>query len=588
MNPPCVKPTDAQKYRQQYLTNLKLEAANNQKNLNANLLYKQTGQTPSQPTDFRTTTEKEADIDSMRREVRSYIAAQGFTNSTNANEIAQRLSAGELSFVIQYANFITVDFKGRGVPAEVFINYIKRLITKTEQTLGVEMGLQQETGEQILLSNQQILSQMPSKTDLEALKMAVISLRQKQSLHNDRVEFMIGDIQDEIARMNASIPTPEDLARISQLPMSIRADIQRIFNDALADIPTKRDINEEFRQLNMAINANDQRRTEQVLGEIRNLIDIDRSTLLELAQVKILIIKAIAEMTGEAAAGGGEAIAEAEVVSPQRGKKKGEEEAKSQTHITAGEWDGYSHNAKKAFLQKMIREGRLTGNTIGSVNRTKARLEANEVGTPLDINFIHQEYLRQRQMRGGEPMAGATTPKMKGKGLSATRSHLKGNRVEDAHKITKKTVYVPFGRFVINKHRLDDNVVMIHRPSGMSIPEFPTHLVSPNLGHILKAITGGIIPHIDHITGLGIGDQEHLYKMLKHARIDNVPVPSPKTDNQKEMDRFNILKGEIQAGNDNKTLVREFKVILLRFINDGRIPRKQGQDILLDLTSMGF
>jgi len=54
------------------------------------------------------------------------------------------------------------------------------------------------------------------------------------------------------------------------------------------------------------------------------------------------------------------------------------------------------------------------------------------------------------------------------------------------------------------------------------------------------------------------------------------------------MDRFNILKGEIQAGNDNKTLVREFKVILLRFINEGRIPRKQGQDILLDLTSMGF
>ena len=54
------------------------------------------------------------------------------------------------------------------------------------------------------------------------------------------------------------------------------------------------------------------------------------------------------------------------------------------------------------------------------------------------------------------------------------------------------------------------------------------------------------------------------------------------------MNRFEILKGEILAGNDNKEMVREFKVMLLRFMNNGRIPRRQGQEILTDLASIGY
>ena len=45
------------------------------------------------------------------------------------------------------------------------------------------------------------------------------------------------------------------------------------------------------------------------------------------------------------------------------------------------------------------------------------------------------------------------------------------------------------------------------------------------------------------------------------------------------------LKGEILAGNDNKEMVKNFKIILLRFMNSGKIPRRQGQEILTDLVS---
>jgi hypothetical protein len=55
-----------------------------------------------------------------------------------------------------------------------------------------------------------------------------------------------------------------------------------------------------------------------------------------------------------------------------------------------------------------------------------------------------------------------------------------------------------------------------------------------------------------------------------------------------DLNRFQILKGEIQAGNDNKQLIKEFKVMLMKFMNDHTIPLKQGRDILLEITSMGL
>ena len=55
-------PTDFDKYREQYMSCLRMQASNNQKNLNANLLYRRDG-VVQQPSDFRTMTEKVGDIE---------------------------------------------------------------------------------------------------------------------------------------------------------------------------------------------------------------------------------------------------------------------------------------------------------------------------------------------------------------------------------------------------------------------------------------------------------------------------------------------------------------------------------------------
>jgi hypothetical protein len=66
-----------------------------------------------------------------------------------------------------------------------------------------------------------------------------------------------------------------------------------------------------------------------------------------------------------------------------------------------------------------------------------------------------------------------------------------------------------------------------------------------------------------------------------------VPCPT-KSEEEQENDRFEILKGELSAGNDNAELVKEFKSLLFKFIQEGKIPRRQGHEILMDLTSLGY
>jgi hypothetical protein len=153
----------------------------------------------------------------------------------------------------------------------------------------------------------------------------------------------------------------------------------------------------------------------------------------------------------------------------------------------------------------------------------------------------------------------------------------------------KPKPYKQFGRYLINRDKLMQNIVMIKRPAGA--PAMPTEKVSPELGAVLRSLVrtedAASLPNMEQLSD---PDIQKLAEITEKCCCTNIPVPTPKlkTDDEKEMDKFNILRGEILAGNDNKDLVKEFKLMLVRFMNSGRIPRRQAQEILTDIASMGL
>jgi hypothetical protein len=154
--------------------------------------------------------------------------------------------------------------------------------------------------------------------------------------------------------------------------------------------------------------------------------------------------------------------------------------------------------------------------------------------------------------------------------------------------IPKASSYVPFGRYTINIHKLNDGILMMKTPKAGAIPNIPTTSISSSLSSIFKALLNKQMVEFETISKLNDDDKRLLHKVANKSHLQ-ISVPCPDKDKQQqEMDRFNILRGEIIAGNDNKGLIKEFKVMLMKFMNNGTIPRRQALDILTDITALGL
>ena len=81
-----------------------------------------------------------------------------------------------------------------------------------------------------------------------------------------------------------------------------------------------------------------------------------------------------------------------------------------------------------------------------------------------------------------------------------------------------------------------------------------------------------------------------MHKVAKSSDIsDRINIPSPnKTEQEKEINKFEIMKGQILSGNDNAELIKKFKMLLIKLSNKKIIPAREGKDLLFELTSMGY
>jgi hypothetical protein len=180
---------------------------------------------------------------------------------------------------------------------------------------------------------------------------------------------------------------------------------------------------------------------------------------------------------------------------------------------------------------------------------------------------------------------------MRGRGLATPR--VRRNRLEHLTEgvVEKPKPYIPFGRFVIHRYDLENGKLNMKTPKGAIVKEIPSQKISLNLGKVLHSIGRGILPDYDKVNSLKDDDKEVLHRVIHHSRMtDKVSVPTPKSKTEEEQisDRFDILKGEIMAGNDNPKIVKELKTLLMKLIGAGRIPRKEAHDILTDLASFGI
>jgi hypothetical protein len=153
----------------------------------------------------------------------------------------------------------------------------------------------------------------------------------------------------------------------------------------------------------------------------------------------------------------------------------------------------------------------------------------------------------------------------------------------------KKVIFAPFGRFFINLVKLDDDIICFSRAGGTNIANLKTQRVSVHLANVLRKMVNGGTPSFNDLAGLSQEDKKLYSDILRKCHIPSGEgIEVPREENREDLNRFEIMKGEILSGNDSTTLIKEFKVMIIKLIHQGRLPKSEGKSLLMDLAELGY
>jgi len=154
-----------------------------------------------------------------------------------------------------------------------------------------------------------------------------------------------------------------------------------------------------------------------------------------------------------------------------------------------------------------------------------------------------------------------------------------GVQLEDS-----KPKYERFGKFIIHTPQLEKNILNFKYPSEGRVPNLPRMNIDDDTKDLIFNILETGKMSENQFNKLPQASQDHLIKAIKGAGLENILFKGKckvyTKDEKEDRERFNILKGEFDAGNDNPKLIKELRGLVIKFSNCGIIPKKQGLEFL--------
>ena len=499
---PVKNATDAEKFRRQYMDNLNLRAKLDEIDLQANKLYKRTGQIPVELSDFRTTNERLADIQNLKVEARSKLLE--IADGQEANKIAQSLSDNELLFYSQSAEEINKILKPKyrfGIYAEIFIPFLQRYMNDTALSNGIIDGNQQTRSTKVGMNADNYARSLATAEQLtQFIKTVEDNLKriEEQSYLRSApyLNFKSG-VENTIKLITGPTPSEliDDIYKIRDKAEQL--DLLESMTKVYEDFPVKTIVENQLDRLIRIIAMKDLNAVTNALSQFTSKITPPTETESWLNILRSNTAKTIRGQTTSAPA-----PRPGQTGSPFRGK--------------------------------------------GFVGNGVVRKRLDVIIPDEDIDYS--------------------------KGIN----------------ITKR--FAPLGRYIINTHRLDKDIIAIKRPSGSTLKAFPSEKVSTRLASVIRSIVGGAVPTFTDFDELDDIERSYLYKLALESNIaDRLSIPAPnKNQVDKEIDEFEKMKGQIMAGNDNRDLVKSFKLLLIRLTKKNIIPKPQSKEIMEELAMLNL
>jgi hypothetical protein len=222
------------------------------------------------------------------------------------------------------------------------------------------------------------------------------------------------------------------------------------------------------------------------------------------------------------------------------------------------------------------------------VNNNEEFFDAND-GNNFQIRPPSEEKDEQgAQESKGNGVRRRGRPKMRGGNISQPK--IFETRIDYNSGIKASPDFVPFGAYLLNRRKINDGIISIKTMKGGTVIGYPNKRVSSNLSKVINQIIGGGVPSYELLSSLDDEEKAYLYKISKKTKLsDKLSIPSPSKDQtEKDIHNFEVMKGQILSGNDSKTLIKNFKILVLKLKTQGLLPKSQADELLSDLLSLGY
>lgn len=586
--------SDPEKFRAEYMGTLDLQADINQMNHDANRTYIETGQLPAVSTikDNRTTAEILADSEKLKADLRKEFSVLGDPNFIQnviqgVESSPYNVDGSFFIFVAQRSPEIAKNlqklykYKIKGDTDDVrnFVSFMEDMYAKTKgQTQSVKSYFNRPVGASNLVGMtegdldeiKKLMDEVSRKLLLKAQKdnipvgpAAAGQMGIKQQIQ--AIANLINDFKRFFSTQAFQLFSTAFLDANTELVALLNSEpgLRETFNDAytmyselIEEFPKADLLRTLINRLDRSIANADMRLSQEILTQIQGQL----SSGLLIGRLTPLLaglereIRRVAN-TGAAAATG--PLPAPPAVPAGRGMKK----------------------TVKGKGQALSKEVTPIEPNIEQLKELDAFPKRKAPAKPSMLDIIYSrnpELVKQVQSR------------MKGKGVyreSVQRNYDPTQGIEPSPR------FVKFGKYLINNHKLmNEDVLALKRPSGGNISEFPSQRISKPLSHVIRKMVGGEIPTFNELEKLSEPERIYLHKITKKANImDKFSIPTPTKDqDEKDIHKFEVMKGQILSGNDSKELIRDFKVHLLKLSRNGTLPKKEVAEILEELVELGF
>ena len=149
--------------------------------------------------------------------------------------------------------------------------------------------------------------------------------------------------------------------------------------------------------------------------------------------------------------------------------------------------------------------------------------------------------------------------------------------------------YVEFGKYVLNLPQLEQqDILNVKYKSLGTIPKYRQKPISDVLRDFILDLLSSGKPNQRTYAQIS-PDERKLFEAIATDAGVFIGLGLPKTvtnDDDDDIKRFEILKGQVLAGNNNQKLLSELRKLTLSLMNKGLIKRRLGVDLLMELSAM--